>query len=61
MSRLGDLWLCGNRRNQHRMLCGDATSPEAVARLLGDRKPFLMIQTRRTELSWTPNGGTAPA
>ena len=43
VSRLGDLWLCGNRRNQHRILCGDATTPEAVARLLGDRKPFLMI------------------
>ena len=43
VSRPGDLWLCGNRRNQHRILCADATSPEAVARLLGDRKPFLMI------------------
>jgi hypothetical protein len=43
VSRLGDLWLCGNRRNQHRILCGDATSPDAVTRLLGDRKPFLMI------------------
>jgi len=43
VSRPGDLWLCGNRRNQHRILCGDATSPDAVARLLGDRKPFLMI------------------
>jgi hypothetical protein len=43
VSRAGDLWLCGNRRNQHRILCGDATSPEAVARLLGDRVPFLMI------------------
>jgi len=42
-SRPGDLWLAGNRRNQHRILCGDATSPEAVAHLLGDRKPFLMI------------------
>jgi hypothetical protein len=40
---LGDLWLCGNRRNQHRILCADATSPEAVARLLGDRKPFLLV------------------
>ncbi|HUD99381.1 MAG TPA: DNA modification methylase [Bryobacteraceae bacterium] len=40
VSRLGDLWLCGNR---HRILCGDATSPDVVARLLGDRKPFLMI------------------
>ncbi len=39
VSRPGDLWLLG----PHRLLCGDATSPEAVARLLGDRKPFLMI------------------
>jgi DNA modification methylase len=43
VSRPGDLWLCGNRRNQHRILCGDATSPDAVSRLLGERKPFLMI------------------
>jgi len=41
--RPGDLWLCGSRRNQHRILCGDATSPDAVARLLGDRKPFLLV------------------
>jgi DNA modification methylase len=39
VSRTGDLWLCG----RHRVLCGDATSPEAVARLLGDRKPALMV------------------
>lgn len=35
----GDLWLCG----PHRVLCGDATNPEAVARLLDGRKPFLMV------------------
>jgi DNA modification methylase len=39
VSRLGDLWLCG----KHRVLCGDATSPEAIAMLLGERKPFLMV------------------
>src|SRR5580692_9645686 len=39
VSRAGDLWLLG----PHRVLCGDATSPEAVARLLGDRKPRLMV------------------
>jgi hypothetical protein len=39
VSRPGDLWLCGS----HRVLCGDATSPEAVAQLLGERKPALMI------------------
>src|ERR1039458_9152485 len=38
VSRPGDLWTCG----PHRVLCADSTSPEAVARLLGDRKPSLM-------------------
>ena len=38
VSRPGDLWLCG--RPPHRILCADATSPEAVAHLLGERKPF---------------------
>src|ERR1022692_243 len=47
VSRLGDLWLCGSRRNQHRALCADATTQEAVSRLLGDRKPFLMITDPR--------------
>ena len=42
VSRPGDLWLCG-KTLQHRVLCGDATSPDAVARLLGERKPFLMV------------------
>ena len=36
----GDLWLCGPH---HRILCGDATSPAAVLRLLGQRKPLLMV------------------
>jgi hypothetical protein len=39
VSRLGDLWLCG----PHRVLCGDATNADAVARLLGDRKPLLLV------------------
>src|SRR5712691_1485606 len=39
VSRPGDLWLMG----PHRLLCGDAISPEAVARLLGERKPRLML------------------
>jgi hypothetical protein len=40
VSRLDDLWLCGPN---HRILCGDATSQEAVSRLLGERKPFLLV------------------
>jgi hypothetical protein len=39
VSRAGDLWLCG----KHRILCGDSTNVEDVARLLGDRKPSLMV------------------
>jgi len=35
----GDLWLCG----PHRVLCGDATDVAVVSRLLGPRKPFLMV------------------
>ncbi len=39
VSRPGDLWLLG----PHRVLCGDATSAESVARLLAERKPRLMV------------------
>src|ERR1039458_484348 len=44
VSRLDDLWICG----KHRVLCADATSPEAVARLLGERKPALMRSEEHT-------------
>ena len=36
MTRAGDLWLLGS----HRLICGDATSADDVARLLGERKPL---------------------
>jgi DNA modification methylase len=39
VSRTGDLWVLG----PHRVLCGDCTSAEVVARLLGERKPRLMV------------------
>jgi DNA modification methylase len=39
VSRMGDLWLCG----KHRVLCGSSTSADDVARLLGERKPLLMV------------------
>jgi DNA modification methylase len=39
VSRVGDLWLCG----KHRVICGDSTSADDVARLLGDRMPCLMV------------------
>src|SRR5262249_33766979 len=39
VSRPGDLWLVG----PHRVLCGDATNTEVVARLLAERKPRLLV------------------
>ena len=39
VSRLGDLWLLGN----HRLICGDATNGDDVARLLAGAQPLLMV------------------
>jgi DNA modification methylase len=39
VTRLGDVWACGS----HRVLCGDATSQEAVGRLLGAAQPILLV------------------
>jgi hypothetical protein len=39
IARMSDLWILGG----HRIPCGDATNAEAVGRLLGDRKPRLMV------------------
>jgi hypothetical protein len=39
VSRVGDLWLLG----PHSVLCGDATDADCVARLLGERKPTLLV------------------
>jgi DNA modification methylase len=39
ITKPGDLWLLGD----HRLLCGDSTKAEDVERLLGHRKPFLMV------------------
>lgn len=35
----GDLWLLG----AHRLICGDSTSADVVAELLGDVRPLLMV------------------
>ena len=57
-ARSGDIWLCG----PHRVLCGDCTDPQNVARLLGDEQadpdghgPAVRDRARLA------NGATAPA
>lgn len=39
VSMPGDLWSL----SEHRVLCGDATDPAAISRLLGERQPSLMV------------------
>ena len=39
VTRPGDLWILG----RHRLLCGDATNPEHVHRLLDGAKPTIMV------------------
>jgi DNA modification methylase len=46
VTKMGDLWLLcrRNERQQHRVLCGDATADKATTRLLAGRQlPFLMV------------------
>jgi len=38
-TKAGDLWQLG----RHRLLCGDSTNPEQVARLMGDRQADLLL------------------
>jgi DNA modification methylase len=55
--RPGDLWHMG----PHRVICADACSAEAVARLLGKRKPRLMVTDPpygvKNDLSWRCRAG----
>lgn len=51
ISRMGDLWLLG----RHRLLCGDATKAEDVARVLGAIKPHLMVTDPPYGVDYDPN------
>jgi DNA modification methylase len=39
VAKVGDLFVLGD----HRLICGDCTDAEVVARLLGDAKPLLLV------------------
>lgn len=50
VSRPGDVWLLGN----HRLRCGDSTSADDVAALLGPVKPHLMVTDPPYGVSYDP-------
>jgi DNA modification methylase len=39
ISRPGDIWVLGN----HRLICGDSSKADVVARVMGTLKPFIMV------------------
>lgn len=51
VSRPGDVWLLG----RHRILCGDSTKAEDVARVLGGMKPHLMVTDPPYGVNYDPN------
>jgi len=50
VSRAGDVWILG----RHRLLCGDSTKAEDVARALGTVKPHLMVTDPPYGVSYDP-------
>jgi DNA modification methylase len=51
VSREGDLWLLGG----HRLICGDATDPNAVGLLLGKVDPHLMVTDPPYGVNYDPD------
>lgn len=51
VSRLGELWCLG----PHRIICGDATEPDAVATLLGSNEPQLMVTDPPYGVAYDPS------
>ena len=43
ITKLGDIWQLG----RHRLMCGDSTNAETVARLMGGKRLTLFLLTRR--------------
>jgi len=55
VARLGQIWRLG----KHRLLCGDSTRPEQVARLMGDERAVLFQTDPPYAVGYT--GGSHPA
>jgi len=56
VTRSGDVWRLG----RHRLLCGDATDPIAVARLLAGKTPLLMVTDPPYGVSYDPTWRVRP-
>ena len=50
VSRPGDLWIMG----EHRLLCGDATNPTDVTRLLNGTRPHLLLSDPPYGVNYDP-------
>jgi len=51
VSKEGDIWVCGN----HRVMCGDSTSVDAVDRLLNDQKADMVFTDPPYGVSYQSN------
>jgi hypothetical protein len=51
VTRPGDVWLLGH----HRLICGDCTAPEVVARVLNGVSPHLMVTDPPYGVSYDPS------
>lgn len=51
ISKPGDVWLLG----EHRLLCGDATNAEDVARAIGGARPHLMVTDPPYGVNYDPD------
>ena len=60
-SKPGDIWTLGN----HRIICGDCTQPDVVARLLGSVKPVLLVTDPpygiQLDSEWRDHNGPQPS
>jgi len=56
ITRPGDIWVMG----EHRLLCGDATSADAVTKLLAGARPHLMVTDPPYGISYDPGWRNQP-
>ncbi len=53
--RKGDLWMLGDEKTGHRLLCGDSTNADDVAKAVGGGKPHLLVSDPPYGVDYDPN------